>query len=585
MKNTFLLLFLFFGYSCFGQETKKIFGTVSDGKDPIGNVNIKVLNTDLSTIADADGKYSIKAVVGDKLQYSYSGMRTISIMIEDVTRVLNPIMVPEITELDEVVVKAGKSVSQKDLERDYTTNENIIKTAFGYMNLEGNAGTVYRMKEKDITTIRVCILDLLNERFPGVRVFGDCRRGGRVVGRSVSLADNRRPFLFDVDGVMLRDAPIWLSAQNIKRVAVMPGLVMAARYGSLGVGGVIVINTIAGNINNVNGGTIGNEKITDRARLRNNFEKGKVLAAEEVATPTYLTALEAAASLDDAKEIYAANAIKYVASPYFFLDAYNYFYAIRGDKKFADNILEKNFNIFQNNAVILKALAYTYESQDRFKKANETYIKIFILRPNYAQSYLDMANSYRNIGATELAAGIYARYGHLLEEGFMQADTAGFQKIIQREFGNLLNQHKKELLDTKKFRKMAVSDEYFEGTRLVFEWNDSEAEFDLQFVNPYNQYHKWKHSLADNLEAIYNEKEYGHNTKEFLLDYSIPGTWEINVNYMGNKSLTPVHLKATIYYNYGKASQRKETKVFKLRLKNANQRLFTIDNSFSIVTN
>ena len=57
---------------------------------------------------------------------------------------------------------------------------------------------------------------------------------------------------------------------------------------------------------------------------------------------------------------------------------------------------------------------------------------------------------------------------------------------------------------------MVVAEEEFKGTRLVFEWNNSEAEFEIQFVNPENQYYKWKYSLADNEEEIYNAKEYGY---------------------------------------------------------------------------
>jgi len=86
----------------------------------------------------------------------------------------------------------------------------------------------------------------------------------------------------------------------------------------------------------------------------------------------------------------------------------------------------------------------------------------------------------------------------------------------------------------------------------------------------------WKHSLADNADVIYREKDFGYNITEYLLDGSLPGTWQVNINYSGNKSLTPTFLKATVYYNYGTSAQRKEVKTFKLSLKNVNQELFKI---------
>jgi hypothetical protein len=64
----------------------------------------------------------------------------------------------------------------------------------------------------------------------------------------------------------------------------------------------------------------------------------------------------------------------------------------------------------------------------------------------------------------------------------------------------------------------------------------------------------------------------------------LPGIWQVNVTYLGNKSLTPSYLKATLYHNYGTRAQRKEVKVFKMSLKNANQELFKIASTTAIVS-
>jgi hypothetical protein len=170
-----------------------------------------------------------------------------------------------------------------------------------------------------------------------------------------------------------------------------------------------------------------------------------------------------------------------------------------------------------------------------------------------------------------------------MNEGFAKSDTLVFQEVFQREYNNFLALHKEEIMDSKMAQKIYVAEEEFKGTRLVFEWNDSEAEFDLQFVNPGNQYHTWKHSLADNSDVILREKEFGYNTTEYLIDGSLPGTWKVNVNYLGNKSLTPTYLKATVYYDYGSRNQREEVKVFKLSLKNANYELFQLNSSSKLM--
>jgi len=178
---------------------------------------------------------------------------------------------------------------------------------------------------------------------------------------------------------------------------------------------------------------------------------------------------------------------------------------------------------------------------------------------------------------------MYTRHGYLIEEGFLEQDTLGFGPILEREFNNLLMLDKGAVVDVKKANKLFISEEDFKGTRLVFEWNDGEAEFDMQFVNPKNQYYKWKHSIFDNADEIEREKDFGYNVKEYLVDGALPGLWKVNVNYLGNKSLTPSYLKATVYYNYGSRTQRKEVQVFKLDLKNVNQELFRLTTGGSLV--
>jgi hypothetical protein len=88
-----------------------------------------------------------------------------------------------------------------------------------------------------------------------------------------------------------------------------------------------------------------------------------------------------------------------------------------------------------------------------------------------------------------------------------------------------------------------------------------------------------------NADRIKEEKTKGYSCEEYLLDGSLEGTWQVNLKYLGNKSLTPTYLKATLYYNYGTTSQRKETKVFKLQLKNVYQELFKVQNSLSLISN
>ena len=84
-KKLALLLFCLTAVVGIAQD-RTIKGKVTDGKSPLENVNIQVVDKGISTYTDADGNYEIAIATGDRLEYSYNGMRTISIKIEDVTR-------------------------------------------------------------------------------------------------------------------------------------------------------------------------------------------------------------------------------------------------------------------------------------------------------------------------------------------------------------------------------------------------------------------------------------------------------------------------------------------------------------------
>ncbi|MFD0797399.1 carboxypeptidase-like regulatory domain-containing protein [Maribacter chungangensis] len=552
--------------SILAQDVRKISGTISDGNAPLSNVQINVMNTDSATFSDTEGKYSIEAETGDVITYTYMGMKTISIRVEDVTRILNPVMILDVNELDEVVVQSSKRLSQKNIEEQYSLRENIIKTAYGYLDAERSSGRIAFIQEDEITMVNGDIINLVvNGRLPGVSFLN-----GGIFIRGVSAIENPQPAIFDVDGQIFTQIPIWVDLGNVKRVAVLNNFANTTRYGSIASGGVIVINTFSGNL--------ANKEVVDQAKLRNNFYKGDALTREDIKKnwPSYKKDLYASTSVAAAeakfKELQAINS----NSPYFVLDAQHYFAEKWDRTDVGDNIIAQHFGSYKENPVLLKALAYQYQVQGQFKKANEIYKEIFLLRPNYAQSYLDMARSYREIDSPVQSASIHARYAYLQDQGFMEIDTAGFAPIMEREFNNLLALEKDAVVDKGKHNKVFVAKEDFQGSRVVFEWNDGEAEFELQFVNPGKQFYTWKHSLADNEELISREKVFGFNVMEELIDGSLPGNWQINVTYLGNKSLTPTYLKATVYYNYGTNAQRKEVKVFKLSLKNVNQELFKV---------
>jgi tetratricopeptide (TPR) repeat protein len=570
LKFTIAIVFMMVSVGLVAQESRTVRGSVTDGSNPMQDVMIAIQGQqEVRIFTDADGKYEIQAEIGDLLEYSYTGMKDYLVRIEEATEYLNLVMIPDVEELDEVTVTRSKRKSQKDLSIEYENNPRIIRTAFGFVDAETAPGRVMMLDQDRILPVALCILDVIQSRFAGVRTVGNCQEGGAVIIRGPGSVGNPRVGIYDVDGLILTDVPVWIDVSQIKRMAIISSMAYTARYGAIGSGGVIIINTLSGNP--------GNDALVDQARLRNNYLKEPALDGAAVASsePTYMSAFRETNSFEDAKTVYTRYAAQYGSSPYFYLDAYHHFYQTLGETEFADGIIRDNYRIFDKNAAMLKALAYSYQEESRYDKALETLKEIFILRPNYTQSYQDLAAGYRDAGSYDKAAAMYARYKYLLDENFL-IPSEDFSKIIQHESDNLLQLHAAQIgANSKKIQ----TDPFVQNTtRVVVEWNETEAEFELQFVNPEGQYHNWKHTFAENEDRIIDEKMTGYSMEEHIIDNALPGLWEVNVLYDGNKSLTPTYLKVTTYYNYGERDQKKQVNTFKLSLKNNWQKLLSINN-------
>lgn len=104
LKTFSLAIAMLISFLTFGQE-KTITGTVSDDSGPIPGVGIVLKGTTTGTTSNFDGKYSIKAKIGDVLLYNYIGYETENKTVEK-SNVINVKLKENSKVLDEVVVTA-----------------------------------------------------------------------------------------------------------------------------------------------------------------------------------------------------------------------------------------------------------------------------------------------------------------------------------------------------------------------------------------------------------------------------------------------------------------------------------------------
>ena len=113
MKQFSLLIvaLLMGSISVFSQQIE-VSGTITDELGELmPGVSIQLLGTDIGSQSDFDGKYTINAEIGAKLQFSYVGMKTLTKVVEGSN--LDTILSEDMLGLDEVIITGTSGIATK----------------------------------------------------------------------------------------------------------------------------------------------------------------------------------------------------------------------------------------------------------------------------------------------------------------------------------------------------------------------------------------------------------------------------------------------------------------------------------------
>jgi len=533
---------------------KTIHGTVTYIDVPLANVNIITVGKTTGTKTNTRGAYTIKAAVGDILQYSHVGFATVSIIIEDVTEILDIEMVVKENELDEVTVTANGKIGET-LTQAKKANENF-ETSRGNMDPKRTGFTMSYFDGENISAIYNSLGEALDGKIPGLRYD---RNANKVIVKPRSSINTPMFAIWDIDGVIYEDEPP-MDLNNIKSIRVLKTLAGTNRYGSDGAGGVIVVQTKNGSFNPAEDQR---KKIAEQYTNKNYYSNdASQVNLERLNASTYADALEAFNNKQKAFIYYDQTLKTKIKSYNDHISIAQKFITYYKDANLSKQVLHDLAIANPNNAEILKAIAYQFQALGLVKEAIKTYETIFKLRPKYAQSYRDLANAYLENNQFKKAWRLYMSY--LIQGNDVSGEGIG--ELLYNEMEFLYYNRPNQTNIKEKF--IPKSDNLFDfrnDVRLVFEWNTSEAEFDLEFVNQDKRAYVFEHSLAANQELITSEKEKGYSSKEFFIDDIGEGDWLVNITYKGNKKPEPTYFKVTKYYNWGKATQTQEIAVYKFQ--------------------
>lgn len=198
----------------------------NSGQEPLVGVSVFVKGTNIGTMTDADGRFSVKAEDGQSLEFRYIGYDT------------------------KVVTVNGKTMSVTMSENQVILDD-VVVIGYGTQKKSDLTGSLSSVKGEDIVkTGDTNITQSLQGKAPGVYVTSNSGTPGagatiRIRGYG-SISTDLTP-LYVVDGQPMEESSVnTINPIDIENVEVLKDASATAIYGSRGANGVILITTKKG---------------------------------------------------------------------------------------------------------------------------------------------------------------------------------------------------------------------------------------------------------------------------------------------------------------------------------------------------
>jgi tetratricopeptide (TPR) repeat protein len=542
MKKTLVLLTLLISFFCYSQvepnlKFKTISGFVSSENNKLSNVKVFVEGTSRFNITNAKGFYELEAKTGEVLSFNYFGFKKTTILIEDVTTILNVKMnlknrVPELEE-NKVLKLGGSTIG-------------AMPSNFEVLQIDG------KKLNKKAPTLTAAILEKVPEFFAKRNTYNEniiYLRGTELYG----------PVFWDIDGVIY-DIPIPIYISEVINIVILNYKIK---------GCLIKVKTTI-DYSKLKDYNYDNHFFTDEDYYGNDaipFKKIKIKKA------FYLNEYDKRDSPEEALNTYLQQYSRYKNKTNYHFNIVNYFQEKYENINNVLKILSDYEYFSRENPEDLKGIAFKYQALNKPKRAALVYKKIIALRPEYLQSYRDLANTFLE---QKKHRNAWLVYNYYLNKGFKISDN-DIGEIIASEIISNYNSDQQKDSFKRKIKIKNPSKNIKSDVRLVFEWNTSEAEFILEFVNPNMQVYSIENSTDKNNALIIDQKEKGYTSKEIFIETLGKGNWQVNATYLGNKQYKPTIFKITSYFNWGKPNQSKRTKVFEFTLQNVKMQLLKLN--------
>ncbi len=548
-------------------EEGMVTGIVTDLANALPGVDIINRRSLEGTTSSKDGSYKIEASEGDVLVFTFLGKETVRVRVSKVKNIdvamtnineaLEEVEVVGQREKEEVVNLGGIAVDKKRLGYAVETisKENMPKTATNLGNSVNGQFSNFNLPN-DVSG-KVDISQFL----------------GRGKNMSVALSQYG---IVVIDGVPIEQQELGygrggtivgvgnnniIDPETIVSVSYLKGLAATNKWGTRGRNGVLLITTV----NGVKGKSAKKKdvKLGTTATYTGNAEN-----IAELANTSYIEALKESTSIEQAFDGYLEQRKIHGNNAEFYIDVHDYFKGWN-NTLLSKRVLSNVYEIAFNDAKMLRALAFKQQENGYFDEALISFKRVLKLEPKQVRSYRDVAMAEVYVGNFKEALKMYNNLDK--NRGVSNVNTSGLKKTIANDAKHLIMKHGKAL------DLSGINDNYNRKlnykSRIIFEWNDLDAEFDLTVINPQKRFFTWSHTNTENYQRIQQEKETGYGLEEFYLTDSDIGGWTFNMKYYGktSKDESPTYIKATIYNNFGTSRETKQIKVIRLDKQNIEQ--------------
>lgn len=227
-KKLFFFVIYVIGLNLTYAQTNTISGIVSDNSGPLPGVTVLIKGTNKGAETDFDGKYSIIAKQGDVLVFSFVGMTSKSITV------------------------SSSNVINVKLESDNVLNE-VVVVAYGSAKKETITSAVTQVDAKQIEARPTgSLAQALQAQSPGLNIStgnGQPGANSTILLRGVNSINGNNEPLFIIDGVPVdEDSFRSLNQADVASVSVLKDASATAIYGNRATGGVIIITTKKGKL-------------------------------------------------------------------------------------------------------------------------------------------------------------------------------------------------------------------------------------------------------------------------------------------------------------------------------------------------